>query len=127
MATAIQNRMHSLLHRHNLQAPDGKVDTGENRVWWEQVQLSSLERLRLNQELKMLRLVRDHIVEVEHELGRLSTSERWAKQSVHIMQLPGVGIIATMTVLTAIGDIRRFPSARKLVGYAGFGAGVHDS
>jgi transposase len=127
MATAIQNRMHSLLHRHNLQAPDGKVDTGENRVWWEQVQLSSLERLRLNQELKMLRLVRDHIVEVEHELGRLSTSERWAKQSVHIMQLPGVGIIVTMTVLSAIGDIRRFPSARKLVGYAGFGAGVHDS
>jgi transposase len=127
MATAIQNRMHSLLHRHNLQAPEGKVDTGENREWWEHVQLSSLERLRLNQELKTLRLVREHIVEVEKELGRLSTSERWAKQTVHIMQLPGVGIIVTMTVLSAIGDIRRFPSARKLVGYAGLGAGVHDS
>ena len=127
MATAIQNRMHSLLHRHNLQAPDGKIDTGQNREWWEQVQLSGLERLRLNQELKTLRLVREHIVEVEKELGRLSTSERWAKQSVHIMQLPGVGIIVTMTVLSAIGDIQRFPSARKLVGYAGLGAGVHDS
>lgn len=127
MATAIQNRMHSLLHRHNLQAPDGKIDTGQNREWWEQVQLSGLERLRLNQELKTLRLVREHIVEVEKELGRLSTSERWAKQTVHIMQLPGVGIIVTMTVLSAIGDIQRFSSARKLVGYAGFGAGVHDS
>lgn len=127
MATAIQNRMHSLLHRHNLQAPDGKIDTGENREWWEQVQLSGLERLRLNQELKTLRLVRDHIVEVEKELGRLSTSERWAKQAVHIMQLPGVGIIVTMTILSAIGEIQRFPNARKLVGYAGFGAGVHDS
>ena len=127
MATAIQNRMHSLLHRHNLQAPEGKIDTGQNREWWEQVQLSGLERLRLNQELKTLRLVREHIVEVEKELGRLSTSERWAKQTVHIMQLPGVGIIVTMTVLSAIGDIQRFSSARKLVGYAGFGAGVHDS
>src|SRR5215211_2721735 len=93
MATAIQNRMHSLLHRHNIPAPEGKIDTGENREWWENVQLSSLERLRLDQELKTLRLVRDHIVEVEAELGRLSTSERWGKQATHIMQLPGVGIV----------------------------------
>jgi transposase len=127
MATAIQNRMHSLLHRHNIQAPEGKIDTGKNREWWENVQLSSLERLRLDQELKMLRLVREHIVEVEAELGRLSTSERWGKQATHIMQLPGVGIIVTMTILSAIGEIQRFPSAKKLVGYAGFGAGVEDS
>jgi transposase len=127
MATAIQNRMHSLLHRHNIQAPEGKIDTGENREWWEQVQLSALERLRLDQELKMLRLVREHIVEVEKELGRLSTSERWGKQAAHIMQLPGVGIVVTMTILSAIGEIQRFPSARKLVGYAGFGAGVENS
>ncbi len=127
MATAIQNRMHSLLHRHNIQAPEGKIDTGENREWWEQVQLSELERLRLNQELKMLRLVREHIAEVEDELGRLSTSEPWGKQATHIMQLPGLGIVVTMTILSAIGEIQRFPSAKKLVGYAGFGAGVEDS
>jgi len=126
MATAIQNRMHSLLHRHNLQAPEGKIDTGQNREWWEQVQLSELERLRLNQELKTLRLVREHIAEVEDELGRLSTSERWGKQATHLMQLPGVGIVVTMTILSAIGEIQRFPSAKKLVGYAGFGAGVED-
>ena len=127
MATAIQNRMHSLLHRHNIQAPEGKIDTGENREWWEHVLLSELERVRLNQELKTLRLVREHIAEVEHELGRLSTSERWGKQATHIMQLPGVGIVVTMTILSAIGEIQRFPSPKKLVGYAGLGAGVEES
>ncbi|MGE5378110.1 MAG: IS110 family transposase [Bacteroidota bacterium] len=127
MATAIQNRMHSLLHRHNLQAPEGKIDTSKNREWWEQVQLSELERLRLNQELKTLRLVREHIAEVEHELGRLSTSARWRKQATYILQLPGVGIVVTMTILSAIGEIQRFRSPKKLVGYAGFGAGVEDS
>ena len=69
MATAIQNRMHSLLHRHNIQAPKGKIDVGENRAWWEQIKLSELETLRIKQELKMLRMVREHIVEVEKELG----------------------------------------------------------
>lgn len=127
MATAIQNRMHSLLHRHNIQAPDGKIDVGENRAWWEQLPLSALETLRLKQELKTLRMVREHIVDVEKELGRLSTSERWGSQTVRVMQLPGVGVIVTMTILSAIGDIRRFESPKKLVGYAGMGAGVHDS
>jgi transposase len=127
MSTAIQNRMHSLLHRHNIQAPQGKIDTGENREWWEGLKLSELENLRLKQEIKTLRLVRENIVEVEKELGRLSNSERWGDQAVYLMQLPGVGIIVTMTILSAIGDIQRFESPKKLVGYAGLGAGVHDS
>lgn len=127
MATAIQNRMHSLLHRHNIQAPQGKIDVGENREWWEMLKLSELETLRLKQELKSLRMVREHIVEVEKELGRLSTSERWGGQAVRVMQLPGVGIVVAMTILSAIGDIRRFENPKKLVGYAGLGAGVHNS
>ena len=32
-----------------------------------------------------------------------------------------------MTLLAAIGDITRFPTARQLVGYAGMGTRVHDS
>jgi len=127
MATAIQNRLHSLLHRHNIPAPHGKVDTGENREWWETLKLSELETLRLQQELKSLRMVREHILEVEKELGRLSTSDRWRAQATHVMQLPGVGIVVTMTILAAIGDIRRFATPKQLVGYAGLGAGVHDS
>jgi transposase len=127
MSTAIQNRMHSLLHRHNIKAPEGKIDTGENRAWWEQLEMSELETLRLKQEIKSLRMMREHIVEVEKELGRLSNSKRWGDQAVYLMQIPGVGIIVTMTILSAIGDIRRFESPKKLVGYAGLGAGVHDS
>ncbi|HET9905748.1 MAG TPA: transposase [Anaerolineales bacterium] len=77
------------------------------------MKLSELETLRLKQELTSLRMVRDHIAEVETELGRLSTSERWGKQAVYLMQLPGVGVVVTMTILAAIGDIRRFESAKK--------------
>ena len=31
-----------------------------------------------------------------------------------------------MTILSAIGDLRRFETPKKLVGYAGWGAGLHD-
>ena len=101
MSTAIQNRMHSLLHRHNIKAPEGKIDTGENREWWEKLALSELETLRLKQEIKTLRLVRENIVEVERELGRMSNSENWGDQAVYLMQIPGVGVIVTTPALAA--------------------------
>jgi hypothetical protein len=50
MSTAIQNRMPSLLHQHNIHAPEGKIDTGENREWWEELSLSPMEDLRLKLE-----------------------------------------------------------------------------
>jgi transposase len=107
MSTAIRNRMRSLLHRYNLQAPEGKIDTEQTREWWEELKIGPLEDMRLKQELKTLRMVREHIEEVEAELRRLSAGERWGDQAVYLMQIPGVGIIVTMTILSAIGDIRR--------------------
>jgi transposase len=64
---------------------------------------------------------------VDEELEKQSTGELWGQQALQLMQLPGVGVIVAMTVLSAIGDITRFKSAKELVGYAGLGAGVHDS
>lgn len=44
-----------------------------------------------------------------------------------LVQMPGMGLVNGMTILAAIGDITRFPTAKKLVGYAGLGARVKDS
>jgi transposase len=44
-----------------------------------------------------------------------------------LVQLPGIGLIAAVTLLAAIGDIRRFDDAKHLIGYVGLGARVHDS
>ena len=73
--------------------------------------------LVLLQEVEKLKLA------VDEELQRQSTGVLWGKPALQLMQLPGVGYIVAMTVLSAIGDISRFESAKKLVGYAGMGAG----
>ena len=44
-----------------------------------------------------------------------------------MMQLPGFGVVNTMTVLSAIGTIHRFPTPDHLVGYSGLGARVRQS
>lgn len=121
----IRNRLHSLLHRHNLLLPEaGLVD----REWWiQQEKIPALEKIQISQELCMLQQIETHKAEVDQELGRQSLGETWGKAAVRLMQLPGLGIVVAMTVLSAIGDIHRFESADKLVGYSGLGAGVHDS
>ena len=43
------------------------------------------------------------------------------------MTVPGVNVIAAATFLAAVGDIRRFPDRRKLVGYLGLDPKVRQS
>jgi len=64
---------------------------------------------------------------VETELAHLSQQEPWKSQVPFLIQLPGIGLIAAMTVLAAVGEITRFSSAKHLVGYAGLGTRVHAS
>lgn len=121
----LRNRLQSLLHSHNLVLPEAGL---LNQTWWEgQEKISELEKLQIRQELALLEEIEKHKAEVDQELGRQSLGEAWGKQALHLLQLPGFGVVIAMTVLSAIGDIQRFESADKLVGYAGLGAGVHDS
>ena len=120
----IRNRLHSLLHRHNLALPESGLC---DRAWWENQTISRLEKLQVRQELGLLEKVEQSKTELDNELGKMSVGETWGKDATRILQLPGMGFVVTMTVLAAIGDIRRFEGAKQLVGYAGLGAGVHSS
>ncbi len=124
MGTMVRNRLQSLLHRHNILLPKGML---LDATWWQEQKLSTLERVQIQQELAMLEEIDKHKTEVDAELGCQSLGETWGKQAVRLLQLPGFGVVMTMIVLSAIGDIQRFESAKHLVGYAGLGAGVHDS
>jgi len=124
MGTMVRNRLQSLLHRHNILLPKGKL---LDATWWQEQKMSTLEKMQIQQELAMLEELDKHKREVDAELGRQCLREPWGKQAVRLLQLPGFGVVMTMIVLSAIGDIQRFESAKHLVGYAGLGAGIHES
>jgi transposase len=127
LQTTAKNRLHSVLHRLNLKPPEGQAFADKQRAWWEQLELSATERLRVDQDIATLDHIGEQIAAIDAELRHLSVSEQWAEQVPYLMQLPGIALLTAMTVLGAIGDITRFGAAKKLVGYAGLGAGVHDS
>ena len=127
MRTMTRNRLNSVIHRYNLTPPRGELFLLKHRTWWLELNLSPTEKLRIRQDLATLDHLEPQITQVGEELYRLSTAAPWAESVPYLMQLPGFGIIVVMTALAAIGDISRFPSAKKLVGYAGLGASVHAS
>ena len=125
--TRTKNRLRSLLQRHHLVPPDGDLFSETQQTWWASLVLNPSEKLRARQDLLMLNQLAPLIQEVETEIERLSVTAPWADQTPYLLQLPGIGLITAMTILGAIGQIERFPTAKKLVGYAGLGAKIHAS
>jgi transposase len=125
--TRLKNQLRSLLHRQHLVPPGGQLFAAANRPWWLGLNLSPSEKLRLRQDLTLVDHLAPLIAEVEAELNRLSLAEPWAQDVPYLLQLPGIGLITAMTILSAIGPIDRFPTAKKRVGYAGLGAKVYAS
>ncbi|HSH79168.1 MAG TPA: IS110 family transposase [Herpetosiphonaceae bacterium] len=124
---AAKNRLRSLLQRHQIVPPDGQVFALVHRDWWTNLPLSPTEHLRTSQDLATIDHFGGLIAETERELARLSTCAPWADMVPWLIQLAGVGLITAMTILSAVGDITRFPSAKQLVGYSGLGAKIHAS
>jgi transposase len=125
--TAAKNRLHSVLHRHNIVPLAGDLFSGASQEWWETLPLSGSERLRVRQDLGLLNYLAPLLGEIEAQLAQLSTSPHWKDQVPFLIQLPGIGLLSAMTILSAIGDIARFPTPKKLVGYSGLGGRVHIS
>jgi transposase len=125
--TAAKNRLRAVLQRHQLMPPKGDLYGDQNRTWWLNLAVPSSEQLRIRHHLDSIETVSTQLVETERELTRLSADEQWVEQAALLIQLPGIAMLNAMTILGAIGDVTRFPSAKKLVGYAGLGGKVHAS
>src|SRR3990170_1776272 len=103
MQAMIRNRLHSMVHRHNLTLPKGEAFSREHRGWWLGLEISRTENLRIRQDLATMDHLEPQIAEIDTELNRLSTCAPWADQVPYLLQLPGFGLTTTMTLLAAIG------------------------
>jgi transposase len=125
--TQVRNRLRAVLIRHNLVAPVADIFGANQRAWWDSLDLPVSEKLRVRHDLTILDSLEPLAKQVETELARQSNLRPWDEQAAFLLQLPGIGVVSAMQLLAVIGDIRRFPAAHQLVGYAGLGAAVHNS
>jgi len=119
-----KNRLHAVLHRHHLQPPEGDPFLSSKHEWWLSLEVSALERVRIQCDLDALVFAETQIAHLEETMLALAAQD---ERVLLLVQIPGIAWRTALTLLAAIGDIGRFPTAKHLVGYAGLGAGVHDS
>jgi transposase len=124
LSTMAKNRLQNVLHRHHFQAPQGHAFAEKNRDFWENLELSPAEKSIMLSDLATLDFAEKQKDLLEQELGRLAAQD---ERVPLLVQLPGIGLLGAMNILAAIGETERFPTAKKLVGYAGLYPRYHQS
>jgi transposase len=123
--TRSKNEIHAVLMRRLAgRPPVSDVFGVSGRRWLAELELPDDERETIAGCLRHIDFLNGEISALEKAIA----GEALASAEVRrLMTVPGVSAITASTFMAAIGDIRRFPSARRLVGYLGLDPRVRQS
>lgn len=124
MQTQTKNKIHSILFKNAIISPHQSLFGINGRKWLEGLLLPEPFSFHLKEYLKLLDDIAIRIEEAEKEVIMKVGSQPQAKL---LMTIPGIGYISALTIIAEIGDINRFHSAKKLMGYAGLAPSTYSS
>ncbi len=115
--TRARNQIHAVLIR-NLRGRGPRSDTfsKKGREWLAGLELPTDERETLEGCLREADFLSGEVAVVDREIARYAVGSAEIRR---LMTIPGVDVTTAATLMATIGDIRRFPSPRHLVGYVG--------
>jgi transposase len=120
-----KNEIHAVLMRRLQGRPPMSDLFGvKGRAWLRTLELPVEEAETLESVMRQIEFLDSEIAAVERLIAREVLGSPDARR---LMTVPGVNVICAATFLAAIGDIRRFRSARALVAYLGLDPRVRQS
>jgi len=123
LSTSLKNRVHAVLADRGI-GEDRGLWTGPGRAWLAALELSRTQREIVEDCCGLLDALATPIARLDREIAALAKPDPRVQA---LMALPGVGKLTAMTVVAEIGDIVRFPTARKLCAWAGLTPQVRNS
>lgn len=124
--TLVKNQIHAQLGRAGALPPlkDESLFTRHGLRYLAHVPVPSMERNVLDFHLRELELVGKEIQDVDGQLADVAKDDTRAQR---LMTIRGVDYYAALVIVTEIGDVTRFPTAKKLASYAGLVPREHQS
>jgi transposase len=123
--TRANNETHAVLRRRLKGKPPVSDLFGvKGRKWLRELELPVEEAETLESALRHVEFLDQEIAAVERLIALAALR---SPDACRLMTVPGVNMICAATFLAAIGDIRRFHTARKLVAYLGLDPRVRQS
>ena len=122
--TTLKNRVHSTLVAHGHQAPVSDLFGAQGRRLLASLELPEPWAATTTATLELIDDLERRIAGIERELQRAGAEHRYVPI---LMTAPGIGWILAYTIAAEIGEIERFPTAKRLVSYTGLCPRVHQS
>lgn len=117
-------------YRQEIQKPTADYWTGKHRVWLES-KIHHSERSALKSNLLMLftqlQQVERQIAAYDDEIKSWSQQERYARSSQALCSFRGLDVLSSMTLVSELGDIKRFSHPKALASYLGFDLAEYSS
>jgi transposase len=123
MRTACKGRVRAVLGERGIAAP-ASLWSRPGRAWLAALELPATHRLVVDNVCGLVDTVAGQVAELEGEIRRRAAPD---ERVAALMEIEGVGLITAMTLVAEIGDVARFPTARKLCSWAGLTPRVRNS
>ncbi len=124
LRTSAKNRIFGLLSQWGLRVSVKRLRQADGLLLLERLPLPEVWRASIAEALAVVELLDQRIAPIEAELAPLAQADRRVQL---LRTIPGVGQLLALTFAVEIGEIARFSSAARLVGYSGLAPRVHQS
>jgi transposase len=123
--TRAKNEITAVLVRNLAGRPPASDLFGKRgRAWLAELDLPDDERLTIEGCLRQVNFLSAEVDAIDRQIAQIALHSPEIKR---LMTIPGVDVTTAATLIAAIGDVKRFPTDRHLVGYLGLDARVHQS
>ncbi|MCW4045523.1 MAG: IS110 family transposase [Candidatus Bathyarchaeota archaeon] len=124
LRSTVKNRIHSLVDRKGLKHEFSDLFGKSGIQWLKSLELSSLDRLMLDNYLMHLENLDAQVSRVDLEITRRASLDEDVRL---LLSLTGVNVYTALLIKSEIGTIERFPNYKRLVSWAGLAPSLHQS
>ena len=124
MRASAMNRIFGLQTQWGLRVSLRRLRAPDAMTLLEQHGMPAVWRRSIAEALDVIELLDARITPIDHELRPLARADA---RVVLLDTIPGIGDLLGLTLASEIGDVARFGSPRKLIGYAGLAPKINQS
>ena len=122
--TRAKNRIKTFLYQLGITLPEqySKCNWSNHFIGWlKELELRNVSaKTTLNHQVSMVELIRQQKLKVVKDIRVLISKERYTDAARFLFTVPGIGPITAASLLTEIGDIKRFHRFEHLNSFVGF-------
>jgi transposase len=123
--TRVKNEVHAILASHLVpRCPHADLFNRPGRAWLARQVLPDDERAAIARHIREIDRLAEDLADLDRDIGEAVVGDPAVKR---LLTITGVNVTVAAGLVAAIGDIRRFSSAQKLVSYFGLNPRVRQS